>query len=157
MVLKNLIIATLLLLSPFFCMGQKTAEGITFAACLNKPDLPKDFYEGKYLVLDFWTTWCVPCVASFPELNKLQKKYRKKPNVIFAAISRETVGKVDSFFQHNGAIPDVLHLVDPAGATSKYFAVGTIPHIIVFDPSGSIIFKGHIDELKTSIDLLLKE
>ena len=157
MIIKNFIVAALLVLCPSFCYAQKTTEGITFSTCLNNPDLKEDFYQGRYLVLDFWSTWCVPCVASFPPLNKLQKKYRKNSNVVFAAISRESAGKVDSFFKRKDAIPDVLHLVDPGGATSKYFDVSTIPHIIVFDPTGEIIFSGDFDEFHEAVGKLLKE
>ncbi len=155
--MKNLkyIYALLLLSCCSLCYGQKTAAGIRFNECLNKKDLAKDFYKGKYVVLDFWATWCAPCIASFPKLNKLEKKYHDRSNLIFAAITHQSVGAADSFFNRKDLIPGVLHLVDTSRATSRYFDIASIPQIIVFSPSGAVIFTGHVDRLKEVMDKLL--
>lgn len=38
-------------------------------------DVPSDQFKGNIMVLDFWATWCVPCIAEIPALNRLQEKY----------------------------------------------------------------------------------
>jgi thiol-disulfide isomerase/thioredoxin len=40
--------------------------------------IPSDRFKGNILVLDFWATWCVPCIAEIPTLNHLQEKYGAK-------------------------------------------------------------------------------
>lgn len=40
--------------------------------------VPSDQFKGNILVLDFWATWCVPCIAEIPTLNRLQEKYGPK-------------------------------------------------------------------------------
>ena len=37
--------------------------------------IPSDQFKGNIIVLDFWATWCVPCIAEIPTLNRLQEKY----------------------------------------------------------------------------------
>lgn len=40
--------------------------------------IPSDQFKGNILVLDFWATWCVPCIAEIPTLNRLQEKYKDR-------------------------------------------------------------------------------
>lgn len=40
--------------------------------------VPSDHFKGSIIVLDFWATWCVPCIAEIPALNRLQEKYGAK-------------------------------------------------------------------------------
>ena len=40
--------------------------------------VPSDQFKGSIVVLDFWATWCVPCIAEIPALNRLQEKYASK-------------------------------------------------------------------------------
>ena len=52
----------------------------------NQPD-DKNF-NGKFKVLEFWATWCKPCLAAVPHLNKLQEKF-KNQNIVFLSITHE--------------------------------------------------------------------
>lgn len=60
---------------------------------VNESKIEKD----KLLLLDFWATWCGPCIASFPHLEKLQEKYNDDLQII--AISDEKVDIVNKFFE----------------------------------------------------------
>src|SRR5690606_28583415 len=44
-------------------------------------------YRGKVVILDFWATWCGPCVASFPGMKKMQEKYKDDPGVKFLFVN----------------------------------------------------------------------
>jgi cytochrome c biogenesis protein CcmG/thiol:disulfide interchange protein DsbE len=51
--------------------------------------------RGKYVIIDFWATWCPPCLMSIPELVSLQRKYEEKGLVVIG-ISLDDPQKVDS-------------------------------------------------------------
>lgn len=51
-------------------------------------------YLGKPLVVNFWATWCPPCIREMPELDALQKKY---PSVQFVGLAIDTAGNVREF------------------------------------------------------------
>ena len=149
---------TLLLVAGLYhASAQKSVEGLRFSTCLNQPDLPAKFYSGKFLVLDFWATWCGPCIASFPKLESLKEKYKDQSNLVFAAISAESKGMLDTFFhKKKDMLPGILHLVDDSGATWQYFDIRLIPTMLVFAPDGKLVFSGHIEELENCMGKLLK-
>ncbi len=148
---------TCLLLCVFLnvAYAQKTVGDVKFSACVDR-DLAADFYKNKFLVLDFWATWCGPCIGSFPKLDALQKKYSRDSRVVFASISSESKGKIDTFFrQRKDLLPNFLHLVDANGATWRSFDIEAIPAILVFDRSGQLVFNGRIEQLEKSFDRVL--
>ena len=59
--------------------------------CINQGEIEKD----KLILFDFWATWCGPCIASFPHLEKLQEKYSDDLQII--AISDEKIDVVNNF------------------------------------------------------------
>jgi thiol-disulfide isomerase/thioredoxin len=54
--------------------------------------------NGKYIVLEFWATWCSPCLKSIPHLNNLQTKFNQD-NLIFISITDEKVSKVKKILE----------------------------------------------------------
>jgi thiol-disulfide isomerase/thioredoxin len=99
---------------------------------------------GKWVLVDFWATWCGPCRASIPHLNTLQDKFKDKLVVI--GLSSETEEEVKKMEQ-----PVIRYSVgvDPRGRTSQALEVTGIPHAILIDPSGIVRFEGmpgYLDE-----------
>ncbi|MCC8424294.1 TlpA disulfide reductase family protein [Mucilaginibacter sp. UR6-11] len=103
--------------------------------------------KGKVVVLDFWATWCFPCIASMPAMEKLTKKH---PDVVFLFIDTEEQGtdiptKVRSFIKSHGY--DFHVLLDlPAANNPKIFPVAAayklngIPAKVVIDKYGKQLF-----------------
>ena len=57
-----------------------------------------DFNRGKVYVIEFWATWCGPCIASMPQISELQAKY-KDQGVQVISVSDESLEKVEKFLE----------------------------------------------------------
>jgi thiol-disulfide isomerase/thioredoxin len=64
--------------------------------------IPSDQFKGNIVVLDFWATWCVPCIAEIPALNRLQEKYGAKGvRVVGVALASGDAAEVKPFVGRN--------------------------------------------------------
>jgi thiol-disulfide isomerase/thioredoxin len=64
--------------------------------------IPSDQFKGNIVVLDFWATWCVPCIAEIPTLNRLQEKYAAKGvRVVGVALASGDAAEVKPFVGRN--------------------------------------------------------
>lgn len=106
-------------------------------------------YKGKILVLDFWATWCAPCIANFPHMNQLVRNF-KNENIVFAAISEEPVKTVKTFFYRTKKQLDPLHLADD-GSISNSYQITAIPTCIVIDKNNVIRWIGIGSQLTDQI------
>jgi len=65
---------------------------------LNEP--PDKNFNNKFKVLEFWATWCRPCLKAVPHLNKMKKKFEGK-NVVFLSVTNERPAKAAEAFKKN--------------------------------------------------------
>lgn len=97
--------------------------------------------RGKVVLLDFWGTWCPPCVASVPSLRSLYKKYSKEaaPFTIIGISSDSEEDKWRAFTAENQMVwPQYL---DRDRAIQRAFAVRAFPTYIVIDHEGIVRFR----------------
>jgi thiol-disulfide isomerase/thioredoxin len=88
--------------------------------------------KGKVLVLDFWATWCAPCIKQFPEVERLQKKYQDNSNVYVAAVNTSWENSMDqarSFTRENSLDIKVLYDID--GELAENLSIKSIPHTVI--------------------------
>ncbi|MBB4107246.1 TlpA family protein disulfide reductase [Pedobacter zeae] len=105
--------------------------------------------KGKVIVLDFWSTWCVPCKKSFPAMQLAVNAYKNDPSVKFLFIhtwetSKTPVEDVKKYMAQSGFNFQVLmDMKDGEGrhATVENYGVSAIPAKFVIDKAGKIIFK----------------
>jgi len=94
-------------------------------------------YEGKVVLIDFWETWCRPCLASFPTLQKLQDEYPEK-FVVLAVTPGFVDNKEDAESFVNKNDYSFEFLMD-SNNLHKKLNIMSIPHKIYVDAEGNFI------------------
>ncbi|MBA2269036.1 MAG: redoxin domain-containing protein [Chthoniobacterales bacterium] len=92
--------------------------------------------KGQVVVLDFWASWCPPCIESLPHLGKLYTEKRDQGVKVFAVNLGEDKAKVEAFLKAKGV--DVPVLLDRTGEVAKKFNVTSIPQTVVIGKDGTV-------------------
>jgi thiol-disulfide isomerase/thioredoxin len=117
---------------------------------------------GKYLYIDVWTTWCAPCKAEIPHLQKLESAYKSK-NIQFVSISVDE--QKDAVKWKNYVIKNKLGglqlIADSAFESTfiKNMGINSIPRFILISPNGKLLESDALrpsdEELRKMLDKLL--
>lgn len=131
---------------------------------LNGEEVSLESLKGKVVVVDFWATWCGPCKASFPGMQKAVNKYADSKDVAFVFIdtwenSDDKAKNAADFIASKSYTFNVL--MDNEDKTVAAFGVTGIPTKFVVDKNGNIRFKsvgfnGNDDELVQELSLMIE-
>jgi uncharacterized protein (TIGR03435 family) len=103
--------------------------------------------RGKTVILEFWATWCGPCVASIPHLNQLAASLDPQ-KFVFISVDDEDAAVVEAFLKKKTMAGWVV-LDDPDGSTFKAYGVSSRPATIIVDKYGMIAGVTTADKLST--------
>lgn len=115
----------------------------------------KDF-KGKVVLINFWATWCPPCIAEMPNLQKLHDAYKDK--VVFLFVSNEKKEKIDAFLSKNKYSFNVFSPLE----NPSEFEVSSIPRTLLINKEGKIIIdkegaaNWNSETVRKTLDDLLK-
>ena len=148
--LAGLLIVTILLLG-----GEKEPE---LAPNFTLMNLDGDFmtlsdFRGSVVVIDFWATWCSPCIKSFPHLHEVIERNKDQGVVLLLISLDKTAARTRDYLVENGYSTDhvLWESLDASHAVKDRFGVVGIPRTFVIDREGFIQYVGHSADLTDAI------
>ncbi len=130
-----------------------------------KGDSVDQFEEGKVYVVEFWATWCGPCIAAFPHLSEMQAEH--KDDVQFIGVNvwegvdnqAERIEKVEGFVKDQGDRMSYTVAVENGSAMAdtwmKPAGQNGIPAAFIVDGTGTIAWVGHPMNMEESLESVL--
>jgi peroxiredoxin len=137
--------------APEFTLPDVEGEDVTLSELL----------EDGPVVVDFWATWCKPCIKAFPDLQELFDKYRNCGlSVVAVSIDGpRSMSRVGSFIKSKGNTFTVV--LDPSQKVARKFHVTSVPRTVLVNTKGEIEYavtgyrpKNH-EELEAAVAKLL--
>lgn len=109
---------------------------------LEGRDQPLAQWRGKHVVLNFWATWCPPCLKEIPAFIELQRSLEKR-GLTFVGVALDEVEPVKAFVAEHGVNypvlvgdQDVARLMSTLGNE-----IGGLPYTVVLDPTGQVLMR----------------
>ncbi|NII26345.1 TlpA family protein disulfide reductase [Pseudoflavitalea sp. X16] len=120
---------------------------------LNEQPIDLKKYSGKTIFITFWATWCKPCMAEMPSIEKAQNILRKE-EVIFLLASSENVEEIKEFKNDHSYKFNYARIEN-----SEALNIQALPTTMIFDREGNLVFsemgsRNWVDS--TNIDMILK-
>ncbi len=113
-------------------------------------------HRGEFVVVNFFATWCVPCIREHPELVEFEQRHRETGDASVVSVvfdSRPT--QVREFFAENGG--DWPVVIDPDGRTSLEYGVARVPESYLLGPDGTVLTKIEGGVTAQALDELLEQ
>jgi len=141
---------------------------------LNNEEVTLSSLKGKTVIIDFWATWCGPCIQSFPAMQTAVNKYKDDPNVVFLFVDtwengtpEENTKNVTNFIKNNKYSFNVLFDTKTSDQPDSPFKVvedykvSGIPTKFIIGTDGKIKFKsvgyaGSVDGLVNELDQMIE-
>lgn len=96
-------------------------------------------FEDKIVFINFWATWCPPCIAEMPSINQLHEKFKNDKEIVFLMISQDKdFGKAKDFLEKKSFGFDIFQ---SQTSLPKDLRSNSIPATFVLDKSGNIVYE----------------
>jgi thiol-disulfide isomerase/thioredoxin len=121
---------------------SRPAEYFSFTG-VSGNKITVDTFKGKVLLLDFWATWCRPCIQSFPSLQKVYLAHKNDPQFAMLAINTGYENSFNDMVQFSIQKKDTYtfpYAYDEKSIYSKFYAKDGIPSYALIDKKGNLRF-----------------
>jgi len=135
--------------------------GVLLPCLLHATPLDLTPYKNRVVLVDFWASWCSPCLASFPWLKSAQDKYSSQGLTILTVNLDENRRDADLFLVKQSATLPVVF--DPAGDIAKDYGLVAMPTSLLIDRKGTIRYRHNgfleskVSDYEEHIRTLLRE
>ena len=101
--------------------------------------------KGRVVLINFWASWCEPCLAEMPSLQQLARQQGPERLVVLAVNFKEPEARVQRFVQQTGL--DLPVLADPAGELARAWGVKVFPSTVLVGADGRVrgVLRGELD------------
>lgn len=140
---KQISIVFLILLFALQIKSQDI-KPITISEWVNEPEPGQ--LKSPLIFVDFWATWCRPCIVSMTHTQSLAKEF---PNVLFLYMSEEPKTKIETFMlRHDKSF---IAGLDWSGENVTNYEVNSLPQSALLDPEGKVLWKGNPTEMNSGL------
>jgi len=131
-------ISSISALSRSVAARKKTAEGQMFSDFKVKDQKLSDYVgKGKYILVDFWASWCGPCKAEMPNIKNVYEKYAGPEfDILSVAVWDKPEDSIKSA-KEQGIVWN--QIINAQTSPTTIYGIDGIPHIILFGPDGTIV------------------
>jgi thiol-disulfide isomerase/thioredoxin len=114
--------------------------------------------KGKYVLVDFWASWCPPCRDEMPKLVELYKQYKAKDfEIVGISLDKTNEDWVNGIKNLNITWPQISDLKFWDSELAAVYGISSIPHLMLLDKDGKILARGlDVGEATKKIEELLK-
>ena len=138
--------------------APKATSNAAFDLADNAGRATLEDYRGKYVLVNFWATWCAPCRTEMPHLSKLQSDLGGEDfEVLTIATGRNSPEGIKKFFADTG-ISNLPRHQDPKQALASQMGIFGLPITVLLDPEGREIarLRGDADWASDSAVAIIK-
>jgi len=114
------------------------ASSVQFVTATGETHTPESL-KGKVVFINFWATWCPPCIAEMPAINALYTSFKNNPDIVFLLVDADqNLPKATSFIKEKQFEFPVSSVSGPVPAS---WYNGTLPTTLVLDKTGNLVYQ----------------
>lgn len=162
--MKHLLLALLLLVgSPAFCQDLSVGQPLpAFTVSNNQQTIKSQDLKGKVVLINFFATWCGPCMQELPQMQQLWASHQGNKNLVILVIGREhSQSEITAFKAKRGF--DLPMYPDEKRQVYSLFATQYIPRNYLIDAKGNVAYtsvgfgQDEFNKMARKVDELLKQ